>query len=149
MTADRAKAKCHHLGRNTPTTPRGHPPGTPSARGDATKDHDVALPPRGAAVRAAGSTRSPALALQHLRDHHPPTIQDCPGVSARCACPDQPRTRPCSPQCDAGRAVGVSTASGGGKSEGKRGRSEAITQRIATAFPQVNGGVAGTGFEPV
>jgi hypothetical protein len=34
--------------------------------GDATKDHDVAVPPSGAAVGAGGSTRSPGLAL-HTR----------------------------------------------------------------------------------
>jgi hypothetical protein len=46
------------------------------------------------------------------------------------------------------RSVGVGTASGGGKSEGKPGSLEGVTERAATAFPQLRGSVAGPGFEP-
>jgi hypothetical protein len=53
-----AKAQCHHLRRTTPVTPWGHPPGTPSANGDATKEHDFVEPPREVAVGAGISTYS-------------------------------------------------------------------------------------------
>jgi hypothetical protein len=48
-----------------------------------------------------------------------------------------------------GTTVGVGTASGGGKSEGNPARRGGMTDRTATMFPHVKGGVAGTGFEPV
>ncbi|HVD15869.1 MAG TPA: hypothetical protein VNK73_15675, partial [Actinomycetota bacterium] len=48
-----------------------------------------------------------------------------------------------------GRAGDVSGASGGGKSEGSRALAGGVTGATQSPFPHVNGGVAGTGFEPV
>jgi hypothetical protein len=46
-------------------------------------------------------------------------------------------------------AGAVGGASAGGKLEGSPTRHATVTARVTVAFPQVNGGVAGTGFEPV
>ena len=47
------------------------------------------------------------------------------------------------------RAVGVGTASGGGKPEGNPNLEPDLIGQPKTALLLVRGGVAGTGFEPV
>ena len=58
------KTQRQHPGREHASDITGTPTrNTAGARGDATKDHDLAVPPRGAEVSAADSVQSPELAL--------------------------------------------------------------------------------------
>jgi hypothetical protein len=50
---------------------------------------------------------------------------------------------------DRAATSGVGSASGGGKVKGSHALPGGVTKAVQRPFPQVNGGVAGTGFEPV
>jgi hypothetical protein len=94
----RSNPQCHHLAQehvsDTVEIPARN---TVRARGDATKEHDLAVPTHGAAVSAGGSSRSPELAF-NTRATITLTLRGCSRVNAAICSPHRPRPSPCSPR---------------------------------------------------
>ena len=133
--------------RSTPTTPAAPSPAWPPASGWPPTPHML----RHALASAMAAHKEPAsiiaAQLRHADGGASPngsTFTSSPD-RAQTGRTDRGRVRPCSP----GRAVDVGISSGGGNLEGNLTPRAPVTRYVTTAFPQLRGGVAGTGFEPV